>query len=93
VSNKRFGVDIVSGGTDSHMMTIDLRKEKLSGREYADLLEKNGITANKNSVPGDTRSFVETSGLRIGVAAETTRGHKEDWFENLAQKMVDLLRN
>ena len=86
------GVDIVSGGTQCHMMTIDLNKEKYSGREFADLLEANGITANKNGVPGDTRSFVETSGVRIGVAAETTRGHDEAWFKDLAQRMIVLLR-
>lgn len=87
------GIDIVSNGTDSHMMTIDLRKEKLSGKEYANLLEKHGITANKNSVPRDTRSFIETSGIRIGVAAETTRGHDKKWFENLALRMITILRN
>jgi glycine hydroxymethyltransferase len=86
-------VDIVSNGTQCHMMTIDLRKEKYSGREFADLLEKNGITANKNGVPGDTRGFVETSGVRIGVAAETTRGHDERWFKNLALQMIYLLRD
>jgi glycine hydroxymethyltransferase len=86
------GVDIVSGGTQCHMMTIDLRKEQYSGREFADLLEANGITANKNGVPGDTRSFVETSGVRIGVAAETTRGHDEAWFKTLAERMIELLR-
>ena len=86
-------VDIVSSGTQCHMMTIDLRKEKYSGREFADLLEKNGITANKNGVPGDTRGFVETSGVRIGVAAETTRGHDERWFKNLALQMIYLLRD
>ena len=86
------GVDIVSGGTQCHMMTIDLNKEKYSGREFADLLEANGITANKNGVPGDTRGFVETSGVRIGVAAETTRGHDEAWFKALAERMVKLLR-
>ena len=86
-------VDIVSSGTQCHMMTIDLRKEKYSGREFADLLEKNGITANKNGVPGDTRGFVETSGVRIGVAAETTRGHDERWFKNLAVQMIYLLRD
>lgn len=86
------GVDIVSGGTESHMMTIDLRKEQYSGREFADLLEENGITANKNGVPGDTRGFVETSGVRIGVAAETTRGHDEKWFRELAQRMTTILR-
>ena len=87
------GVDIVSGGTQCHMFTVDLRKEKLSGREYADLLETHGITANKNGVPGETRSFVETSGVRIGVAAETTRGHDEAWFKELAAKMVAILRD
>lgn len=89
---KHNGVSIISSGTECHMMTIDLRKEKYSGREYADLLEKNGITANKNGVPNETRSFMETSGLRIGTAAETTRGHNQKWFEDLAIKMVKLLR-
>jgi len=87
------GVDIVSGGTQCHMMTIDLNKEKYSGREFADLLEANGITANKNGVPGDTRGFIETSGVRIGVAAETTRGHDEAWFKALATRMIYLLRD
>lgn len=87
------GVDVVSGGTQCHMMTINLNKEKYSGREFADLLEANGITANKNGVPGDTRGFVETSGVRIGVAAETTRGHDEAWFKELATRMIKLLRN
>ena len=86
-------VDIVSNGTASHMMTNDLAKDKYSGREFADLLEANGITANKNGVPGDTRGFVETSGVRIGVAAETTRGHDERWFKNLAVQMIYLLRD
>lgn len=87
------GINIVSGGTKCHMFTIDLRNEKLSGREYADLLEKHGITVNKNGVPGETRSFAETSGVRIGVAAETTRGHDENWFRELAKKMITLLRH
>lgn len=86
------GVDVVSGGTQCHMLTINLNKEKYSGREFADLLETNGITANKNGVPGDTRGFVETSGVRIGVAAETTRGHDEAWFKALAERMIKLLR-
>jgi glycine hydroxymethyltransferase len=87
------GVDVVSGGTQCHMFTVDLRKEQLSGRQYADLLETHGITANKNGVPGETRSFVETSGVRIGVAAETTRGHDEAWFRELAERMITILRN
>ena len=56
-------------------------------------LKKNSIIANKNGVPGEKRSFAETSGVRIGVAAETTRGHNEQWFRELATKMVELLRN
>jgi glycine hydroxymethyltransferase len=87
------GVDVVSNGTQCHMMTINLNKEKYSGREFADLLESHGITTNKNGVPGDTRGFVETSGVRIGVAAETTRGHDEKWFKILAEKIVKLLRD
>jgi len=87
------GVDVVSGGTQCHMFTLDLRKEQLSGREYADLLESHGITVNKNGVPGETRSFAETSGVRIGVAAETTRRHDEAWFKELALRMVGILRN
>jgi glycine hydroxymethyltransferase len=86
------GVDVVSGGTYSHMFTLDLRKEQLSGRQYADLLETHGITVNKNGVPGETRSFVETSGVRIGVAAETTRGHDAEWFQELAKRMITILR-
>jgi len=86
------GVDVVSGGTKSHMFTLDLRKEHLSGRQYADLLETHGITVNKNGVPGETRSFVETSGVRIGVAAETTRGHDAQWFQELAKRMITILR-
>lgn len=86
------GVDVVSGGTYSHMFTLDLRKEQLSGRQYADLLETHGITVNKNGVPGETRSFIETSGVRIGVAAETTRGHDAEWFQELAKRMITILR-
>lgn len=87
------GVDVVSGGTQCHMFTVDLRKESVSGREYADMLEEFGITVNKNGVPGETRSFAETSGVRIGVAAETTRGHGAEWFKALAVRMVTILRN
>jgi len=86
------GVNVVSSGTKCHMFTIDLTNEKLSGREYADRLERHGIIANKNGVPGEKRSFAETSGVRIGVAAETTRGHDEHWFRELATRMIAILR-
>lgn len=87
------GIDIVSGSTECHMFTVDLRNQTMSGRDYADLLEQHGITVNKNGVPGEQRSFAETSGVRIGVAAETTRGHKEQWFIDLARRMIDILHN
>jgi len=88
----REGFSVQTGGTSSHIILIDLSKSKHSGREAADLLEANGITVNKNGVPNDPRSFVETSGIRIGTAAETTRGHDAEWFENLAQKIVNILK-
>ena len=84
---------VLTGGTDSHIILVDLKSNELSGREAADLLEKNGITVNKNGIPNDPRSFVETSGIRLGTAAETTRGHDEMWFRQLAHKIADLLGN
>ena len=92
LSLKQYGMKLLTDGTDSHIILLDLSDTKWSGREAADLLEANGITVNKNGVPNDPRSFVETSGIRIGTAAETTRGHKEYWFRELAQKIANLLR-
>jgi glycine hydroxymethyltransferase len=85
------GLKVLTGGTDSHIILIDLRESRYSGREAADLLEENGITVNKNGVPNDPRSFVETSGIRIGTAAETTRGHDQEWFRDLADRIVKIL--
>ena len=86
------GFKVLTGGTDSHIILMDLSESKYSGREAADILEANGITVNKNGVPNDPRSFVETSGIRIGTAAETTRGHDKQWFNDLANKICDLLK-
>ena len=91
VFNER-GMRMLTGGTDSHIILLDLSNGKYSGREAADLLEKNGITVNKNGIPNDPRSFVETSGIRIGTAAETTRGHDEEWFTELANRICDILK-
>ena len=83
---------VQTGGTDSHIILIDLKDSRHSGREAADLLETVGdITVNKNGIPNDPRSFMETSGIRIGTAAETTRGHDEMWFRQLAHKIADIL--
>jgi glycine hydroxymethyltransferase len=85
------GLPVQTGGTDSHIILMDLSEKKHSGRVAADLLEENGITVNKNGVPNDPRSFVETSGIRIGTAAETTRGHDKEWFKELAHRIADIL--
>jgi len=85
-------IPILTGGTDSHLILIDLSTKEHSGRVVADLLEENDITVNKNGIPNDPRSFIETSGIRIGTAAETTRGHGKDWFRELARQ-ISLLIN
>ena len=75
-------IDIVGNGTENHVMTIDLRKIGRTGKDTANLLERVGITANKNTVPNDPQSPFVTSGVRIGTPAVTTRGFKEeDMFE------------
>ena len=88
---KENDISILTGGTDSHLILIDLSNKKHSGRVIADLLEENDITVNKNGIPNDPRSFVETSGIRIGTAAETTRGHGKNWFGALATKISGLI--
>ena len=72
------GIDLVSGGTDNHLMILDLRKLGMSGQELEDRLDRVHITVNKNAIPGDKRPPSETSGVRIGTPAVTTRGFKED---------------
>ena len=71
---KTQGVKIVSGGTDNHLMTIDLSDSEMTGKDLANALDEIGITANKNTVPNDKRSPMITSGVRIGTPAVTTRG-------------------
>lgn len=85
------GLSVLTGGTDSHIILLNLSASKYSGREAADLLEQNGITVNKNGIPKDPRPFTETSGVRIGTAAETTRGHDSDWFRTLAHRIADII--
>lgn len=85
------GFPVQTGGTDSHIILMDLSESKYSGREAADRLEHAGITVNKNGIPNDPRPFMETSGIRIGTAAETTRGFDEKRFREIAQVIVDVL--
>ncbi len=89
---RKRGIKIQTNGTDSHILLLNLTNGKYNGREAADLLEENGITVNKNGIPNDPIGFTETSGIRIGTAAETTRhGGDTEWFENLANKISDIL--
>lgn len=90
----RCGWKIISGGTDSHMVLVDVWMEGkgMSGAEASDRLEKAGIIVNKNTIPGETRSAFDPSGIRLGTAAETTRGSKEKDFKVIAGKIDKILR-
>ena len=79
------GFDIVSGGTDNHLMLVDLRKMGLTGKDMEKLLDSVHITCNKNTVPNDPKSPFVTSGLRIGTPAVTSRGLKEDDMVKIAE--------
>ena len=79
------GLDIVGGMTENHLMTLDLRKLNKTGKDMANVLEVVGITANKNTVPNDPQSPFVTSGIRLGTAAVTTRGFKEEDMDEVAK--------
>lgn len=88
----KLGFKVVSGGTDNHLFLLDLTDTGLSGKQVQDELDKHHITLNKNMIPGDTRSPVQTSGVRIGTAAMTTRGCKEDDFIRVADKIAGIIQ-
>lgn len=79
------GMDIVGGMTENHLMTLDLRRLNKTGKDMANILEVVGITANKNTVPNDPQSPFVTSGIRLGTAAVTTRGFKEEDMDEVAK--------
>ena len=81
------GFNLVSGGTDNHLMLIDLRSKKLTGKEAEILLEEVNITLNKNAIPNDPEKPTVTSGVRVGTAACTTKGLKENHMIKLAEAM------
>ena len=85
------GYDVVSGGTDNHLVLLSFLKKSFSGKEADIALGNSGITVNKNTVPGETRSPFITSGVRIGSPALTARGMKETEFELIANKIADVL--
>ncbi|MDD2290951.1 MAG: serine hydroxymethyltransferase [Aliarcobacter sp.] len=87
------GYDLVSGGTDNHLILVSFLNKPFSGKDADAALGNAGITVNKNTVPGETRSPFVTSGIRIGSPALTARGMKEKEFELIANKICDVLDN
>jgi len=85
------GVRLVSGGTENHLVLVDLRDRELTGKDAEEALEMAGITVNKNTVPGEPRSPFVTSGLRIGTPALTTRGMREGELHQVADWIADIL--
>lgn len=85
------GMDIVGGMTENHLMTLDLRKTGKTGKDMANVLERVGITANKNTVPNDPQSPFVTSGIRLGVPAVTTRGFKEEDMKEVAKIIASAI--
>ena len=85
--------NIVSGGTDNHVFLVDLHNKEVTGKETENLLDRVGITVNKNTVPNETRSPFVTSGVRIGTAAVTTRGFKEEDMVVIAEIIDEAIKN
>ena len=85
------GYRLVSGGTDNHLMLVDLRPKGLNGRQAQQTLDQAGITVNKNSIPFDTESVVKGGGIRVGTPAVTTRGMKEEEMMEIADLMDEAL--
>lgn len=87
------GFDIVSGGTDNHLMMVDLRNMDITGKDAEHLLDEIGVTCNKNTIPFETTSPFITSGIRLGTPAVTTRGMKEEDMEEIAQIIYITLKD
>ena len=92
-SLKAEGVRLVSGGTDNHLLLLDLGSDGLTGKEVEQLLDRANITVNKNSVPNETRKPAVTSGIRVGTPAATTRGLDEDDFVLVGRLIADIIKN
>lgn len=87
------GYDVVSGGTDNHVMLIDLRNKNVTGKQAENALDASGITCNKNAVPYDTQPPLVTSGIRLGAAAMTSRGMNADDMRQIAQFLDKVITN
>lgn len=89
----KFGFRLVSGGTDNHLMLVDLTNKDITGKDAEKLLDTVGITVNKNTIPFETKSPFITSGIRIGTAAVTTRGFKEEEMKAIAAFINEAIEN
>jgi glycine hydroxymethyltransferase len=89
----KHGYRIVSGGTDNHLMLVDLRPKDLNGKEAQEVLDRAGITVNKNAIPFDTSSPFKPGGIRVGTPAVTTRGMKEEEMLEIADLVAETLDN
>ena len=89
----KHGYRIVSGGTDNHLMLVDLRPKDLNGKEAQEVLDRAGITVNKNAIPFDTSSPFKPGGIRVGTPAVTTRGMKEEEMLEIAELVAEALDN
>ena len=87
---KKKGFDLISGGTDNHLILMNVKSIGLTGTEAEKRLEKNGIIANRNSIPGDESPF-KPSGVRLGVPSVTTRGMKEEEMKKIAEIFETVL--
>jgi len=90
---KNNGLELISGGTDNHLMLVDFRKSEMTGKQAEALLDEVGITVNKNKVPFDERSPFVTSGIRMGTPAVTTRGMKEREMVKIGELIIEILQN
>jgi glycine hydroxymethyltransferase len=90
---KQSGLELVSGGTDNHLILIDLTNKNVTGKDAEAALGRANITVNKNTVPFETKSPFVTSGIRIGTPALTTRGMKEKEMEIIGQWICDIIDN
>ena len=86
------GLDLVSGGTDNHLMLVDLRSTGTNGKELEELLDVNGVTCNKNMIPNDPEPPTVTSGVRLGTAAMTTRGMGEEEMREISEIIARAAR-
>jgi len=89
----KYGFDVISGGTDNHLMLVDLSNKNISGKKAEKTLELAGITVNKNMIPFDTKSPFVTSGIRVGTPAVTTRGMKESEMDLIANYINQAIEN